>query len=186
MSNSLAFYQHLNYCKSRTGCMFLCCKQLGVPGALTHVVNTLIMLSGFSAGNGYVYSDRFVVRKERGSTMSRLGWCTKKRCSSLLSHSASKFLEWFIELVVVSSSFNYACISLSYLRFYKPCAYYAFFSSSLMIGIQIPDILTFTMVVLLSLEYLITKVRDLNVVNFLKMNDDWWMSMRKSYGKFEV
>ncbi|KAF8901978.1 general amino acid permease AGP2, partial [Mucidula mucida] len=109
-------------------------QNLDISG-LPHVVNVLIMLSVFSAGNSYVFcASRTLYGMALERKMPRfLTKCTGSGVPvycvlltiaiSLLaflgvSNDSSKVLGWFVSLVTASQVLNYAFIAFTYLRFY--------------------------------------------------------------------
>ncbi|ESK87643.1 general amino acid permease [Moniliophthora roreri MCA 2997] len=108
-------------------------------GVLPHIVNALVMLSIFSAGNNFLYCASRILygmalENQLGTRLSaKLRWCTRAGAPiwcvlasgiwgllALLgvSNTSAVVLQWFADLITVSYVFNYFCIALSYLRFF--------------------------------------------------------------------
>ncbi|KAJ7430489.1 amino acid permease/ SLC12A domain-containing protein, partial [Mycena galericulata] len=104
-------------------------------GGLAHVVNALVMLSIFSAGNSYVYTASrtlfglalegrvprvFARCNARGVPVYAV--CLTMLFSLLaflqLAHASAVVLQWITRFSTVSGMANYAMISFTYLRFY--------------------------------------------------------------------
>ncbi|KAJ6601660.1 amino acid permease/ SLC12A domain-containing protein [Mycena sp. CBHHK59/15] len=122
---------------------------------LAHVVNALVMLSIFSAGNSYVFSSSRALCNNQGV----LVYCVSvTMLFSLLaflqvSHNSAVVLQWITRFITVASMANYSMIAFTYLRFHAAlnaqgiskaslphrsawqpfCAYYAFIASFTMI-----------------------------------------------------
>ncbi|KAL0060687.1 general amino acid permease agp2 [Marasmius tenuissimus] len=111
---------------------------LQIP-VLPHIFNILLIFSIFSAGNNFMYSASRVLygmalEGQLGTRGSKLfGRCTKSGVPVWCVGAAGVFgllaflgvgrasgivLQWFVDLLTVSYTFNYCCIALSYLRFY--------------------------------------------------------------------
>ncbi|KAJ7133344.1 general amino acid permease AGP2 [Mycena epipterygia] len=104
-------------------------------GGLAHVVNALVMLSIFSAGNSYVYAASrtlFGLALE-GRVPRVLATCTGRGvpvycvCVTMLfsglaflqlEHTSAVVLQWITRFVIVSGMANYAMIAFTYLRFH--------------------------------------------------------------------
>ncbi|KAK7439528.1 general amino acid permease agp2 [Stygiomarasmius scandens] len=116
-------------------------KNMGING-LSHVVNVLIMLSVFSAGNSYMYCasrSLFGLALEgKVPGYKLLRRCTKDGvpiyCVGItllfgllafmqVSSGSAKVLGWFVDLVTASTTLNYAYICLTYIRFYQAIGY---------------------------------------------------------------
>ncbi|SJL17266.1 related to carnitine transport protein [Armillaria ostoyae] len=109
-------------------------QNMNIP-VLPHIVNALIMLSIFSAGNSYFFCSS---RTLYGMALQRrlpgfLTKCTRNGVPiycvgvtmlvSLLaflqvSNGTAKVLEWFVSLTTATQVINYAFITFTYLRFY--------------------------------------------------------------------
>ncbi|KAK0479452.1 general amino acid permease AGP2 [Armillaria luteobubalina] len=109
-------------------------QNMNIP-VLPHIVNALIMLSIFSAGNSYVFC---ASRTLYGMALQRrlpmfLTRCTRNGvpiyCVGIailvallaflqVSNDTSKALEWFVSLTAVTQVINYAIVTFTYLRFY--------------------------------------------------------------------
>ncbi|PBK60400.1 general amino acid permease AGP2 [Armillaria solidipes] len=102
---------------------------------LPHIVNALIMLSIFSAGNSYVFCasrtlygmalqrrlPRFLTRCTRnGVPIYCVGIAILVALLAFLqvSNDTAKVLEWFVSLTAVTQVINYAIVTFTYLRFY--------------------------------------------------------------------
>ncbi|KAL4978159.1 amino acid permease/ SLC12A domain-containing protein [Aspergillus desertorum] len=109
--------------------------RLGIP-VLPHIVNTMILLAVFSAGNSYVYcSSRTLYGLALDNKAPRLFTkCTKSGvpiyCVAAvlliglisflqISNSASVVLNWIISLVTASQLINFSVITFTYTRFRK-------------------------------------------------------------------
>ncbi|KAK0492668.1 general amino acid permease AGP2 [Armillaria luteobubalina] len=109
-------------------------QNMNIP-VLPHIVNALIMLSIFSAGNSYVFC---ASRTLYGMALQRrlpmfLTRCTRNGvpiyCVGIailvallaflqVSNDTSKVLEWFVSLTAATQVINYAIVTFTYLRFY--------------------------------------------------------------------
>ncbi|KAJ7473296.1 general amino acid permease AGP2 [Mycena latifolia] len=104
-------------------------------GGLAHVVNALVMLSIFSAGNGYLYvaSRTLFGLALEGRVPRILATCTASGvpvyCVGVtmlfsvlaflqLQHTSAVVLQWITRFVTVSGMANYAIIAFTYLRFH--------------------------------------------------------------------
>ncbi|SJL18049.1 uncharacterized protein ARMOST_21620 [Armillaria ostoyae] len=89
-------------------------QNMNIPG-LAHIVNALIMLSIFSAGNSYVFcaSRTFVL-------VYCIGIAILVALLAFLqvSNDTAKVLEWFVSLTAATQVINYAIVTFTYLRFY--------------------------------------------------------------------
>ncbi|KAF7115229.1 hypothetical protein CNMCM5793_001656 [Aspergillus hiratsukae] len=109
--------------------------RLGIP-ILPHIVNAMILLAVFSAGNSYVYcaSRSLYGLALDGKAPRLLTKCTKRGVPiycvlvvmliALLSflqvsNSASVVLDWFVNLVTASQLINFSVITFTYTRFRK-------------------------------------------------------------------
>ncbi|KAF7178613.1 hypothetical protein CNMCM7691_007427 [Aspergillus felis] len=109
--------------------------RLGIP-ILPHIVNAMILLAAFSAGNSYVYcASRSLYGLALDGKAPRLFTkCTKRGvpiyCVSVViliallaflqvSNSASVVLDWFVNLVTASQLINFSVITFTYTRFRK-------------------------------------------------------------------
>ncbi|CAM9018421.1 hypothetical protein WICANDRAFT_67723 [Wickerhamomyces anomalus NRRL Y-366-8] len=105
---------------------------------LPHIVNSLCVLSAFSAGNSYVYcSSRALLSiSQRGHAPKFFQYCTKSGVPifciavsflfSLLSllqlgDSAAKVLTWIVNLVTGAQITNYFFMCITYLGFWNAC-----------------------------------------------------------------
>ncbi|KAJ7606953.1 general amino acid permease AGP2 [Mycena polygramma] len=104
-------------------------------GGLAHVVNALVMLSIFSAGNSYVYSASRILfgMALEGRVPRVLATCNARGvpvyCVGVamifsmlaflqLGHDSAVVLQWITRFSTASGMANYAMISFSYLRFH--------------------------------------------------------------------
>ncbi|KAF5020964.1 hypothetical protein F66182_7010 [Fusarium sp. NRRL 66182] len=107
--------------------------RLGID-VLPHIVNAMVLLSAFSAGNSYVYC---ASRSLYGLALERkapkfLTTCTRAGvpvyCVAFvllvallsflqLSNNTAVVLEWFVSLVTASQLINFSCICVTYLCF---------------------------------------------------------------------
>ncbi|KAK0435871.1 general amino acid permease AGP2 [Armillaria borealis] len=102
---------------------------------LPHIVNALIMLSIFSAGNSYIFCasrtlygmalqrrlPRFLTRcMQNGVPIYCVGIAILVALLAFLqvSNNMVKVLEWFVSLTVATQVINYAIVTFTYLRFY--------------------------------------------------------------------
>ncbi|PBK80721.1 general amino acid permease AGP2 [Armillaria gallica] len=109
-------------------------QNMNIP-VLPHIVNALIMLSIFSAGNSYVFCasrtlygmalqrrlPRFLTRCTRnGVPIYCVGITTLVALLAFLqvSNDTAKVLEWFVSLTAATQVINYAIVTFTYLRFY--------------------------------------------------------------------
>ncbi|KAJ7219477.1 amino acid permease/ SLC12A domain-containing protein, partial [Mycena pura] len=109
-------------------------ERMHIP-VLPHIVNALVLMSIFSAGNSYVYCasrtlfglalqgkmPRFLARcTRRGVPIYSVATTLAVALLSFLqvSNNAAVVLQWFVNLVTASQLLNYAIISLTYLKFY--------------------------------------------------------------------
>lgn len=109
-------------------------QNMSIP-VLPHVVNALIMLSIFSAGNSYVFcASRALYDMALQSRLPGfLTRCTRNGVPiycvgvtmliALLAflqvlNGTAKVLEWFVSLTAATQVINYAIVSFTYLRFY--------------------------------------------------------------------
>ncbi|KAL4957913.1 amino acid permease/ SLC12A domain-containing protein [Aspergillus filifer] len=109
--------------------------RLGIP-ILPHIVNAMILLAVFSAGNSYVYcaSRTLFGLALDGKAPRVLTKCTKAGvpvyCVAIVllialisflqvSNSASVVLNWIVSLVTASQLINYSVITFTYTRFRK-------------------------------------------------------------------
>ncbi|KAK0476032.1 general amino acid permease AGP2 [Armillaria novae-zelandiae] len=109
-------------------------QNMNIP-VLPHIVNALIMLSIFSAGNSYVFCasrtlygmalqrrlPRFLTRCTRnGVPIYFVGIAILVALLAFLqvSNDTSKVLEWFVSLTAATQVINYAIVTFTYLRFY--------------------------------------------------------------------
>ncbi|KAK0437275.1 general amino acid permease AGP2 [Desarmillaria tabescens] len=109
-------------------------QNMSIP-VLPHIVNALIMLSIFSAGNSYVFCasrtlygmalqrrlPRFLTRCTRnGVPIYCVGVTILIALLAFLqvSNDTSKVLEWFVSLTAATQVINYAIVTFTYLRFY--------------------------------------------------------------------
>ncbi|KAL4939754.1 hypothetical protein BDV06DRAFT_30358 [Aspergillus oleicola] len=109
--------------------------RLGIP-ILPHIVNAMILLAVFSAGNSYVYcaSRTLFGLALDGKAPRFLAKCTKAGvpvyCVAIVllialisflqvSNSASVVLDWIVSLVTASQLINYSVITFTYTRFRK-------------------------------------------------------------------
>ncbi|KAL4870653.1 hypothetical protein BDV12DRAFT_195133 [Aspergillus spectabilis] len=111
--------------------------RLGIP-ILPHIVNAMILLAVFSAGNSYVYcaSRTLFGLALDGKAPRVFTKCTKAGVPiycvivvlliALLaflqvSNSASVVLDWIVSLVTASQLINFSVITFTYTRFRKAC-----------------------------------------------------------------
>ncbi|KAJ6517255.1 general amino acid permease AGP2 [Mycena vitilis] len=104
-------------------------------GGLAHIVNALVMLSIFSAGNSYVYSASRILfgMALEGRVPRVLATCNARGvpvyCVGVamifsmlaflqLGHTSAVVLQWMTRFGTASGMANYAMISFSYLRFH--------------------------------------------------------------------
>lgn len=109
--------------------------RLGIP-ILPHIVNAMILLAAFSAGNSYVYcASRSLYGLALDGKAPRLFTkCTKRGvpiyCVTVVmliallaflqvSNSASVVLDWFVNLVTASQLINFSVVTFTYTRFRK-------------------------------------------------------------------
>lgn len=109
--------------------------RLKIP-VLPHIVNAMVLLASFSAGNSYVYcASRSLYGMALDGKAPRIFTkCTKTGvpiycvgivlCISLLaflqvSNSASVVLNWFVNLVTASQLINFSVCTFTYIRFKK-------------------------------------------------------------------
>ncbi|KAF9887591.1 hypothetical protein FE257_009804 [Aspergillus nanangensis] len=109
--------------------------RLNIP-ILPHIVNAMVLLAAFSAGNSYVYcaSRSLYGLALDGKAPRLLAKCTKNGvpiyCIAVVfliallaflqvSNSASVVLEWFVNLVTASQLINFSVITFTYTRFRK-------------------------------------------------------------------
>ncbi|KAK0430676.1 amino acid permease/ SLC12A domain-containing protein [Armillaria borealis] len=109
-------------------------QNMNIP-VLPHIVNALIMLSIFSAGNSYVFCasrtlygmalqrrlPRFLTRCTRnGVPIYCVGIAILVALLAFLqvSNDTAKVLEWFVSLTAATQVINYAIVTFMYLRFY--------------------------------------------------------------------
>ncbi|KAK0219515.1 putative carnitine transport protein [Armillaria nabsnona] len=109
-------------------------QNMNIP-VLPHIVNALIMLSIFSAGNSYVFCasrtlygmalqrrlPRFLTRCTRnGVPIYCVGITILVALLAFLqvSNDTAKVLEWFVSLTAATQVINYAIVTFTYLRFY--------------------------------------------------------------------
>ncbi|EEB93723.1 hypothetical protein MPER_07584 [Moniliophthora perniciosa FA553] len=109
-------------------------QRLKIP-ALPHIVNFMILMSVFSAGNSYVYCASrtlFGLALERKVPVFFTGcnrngvpiYCVALTLSIALlsflqvSNNSSGVLQWFVSLVTASQLLKYAIVSFTYIRFY--------------------------------------------------------------------
>ncbi|KKK17874.1 hypothetical protein ARAM_005155 [Aspergillus rambellii] len=110
-------------------------ERLNIP-ALPHIVNALVLLAAFSAGNSYVYcaSRSLYGLALEGKAPRILTKCTKAGvpvyCVGVVlliallaflqvSNGASVVLSWFVSLVTASQLINFSVITFTYTRFRK-------------------------------------------------------------------
>ncbi|KAM5343651.1 hypothetical protein ACJ41O_012188 [Fusarium nematophilum] len=103
---------------------------------LPHIVNAMVLLSAFSAGNSYVYcaTRSLYGLALEGKAPRLLTTCTKKGVPiycvgtvllfSLLSFlqlssSSAVVLSWFVSLVTASQLINFVCICVTYVCFHR-------------------------------------------------------------------
>ncbi|KAL2833259.1 amino acid permease/ SLC12A domain-containing protein [Aspergillus cavernicola] len=111
--------------------------RLGIP-ILPHIVNAMILLAVFSAGNSYVYC---ASRTLFGLALDGKAPRVFTRCTNAgvpiycvavvlvvaflaflqVSNSASVVLSWFVSLVTASQLINFSVITFTYTRFRKAC-----------------------------------------------------------------
>ncbi|KAK0191765.1 putative carnitine transport protein [Armillaria mellea] len=109
-------------------------QNMNIP-VLPHIVNALIMLSIFSAGNSYVFCasrtlygmalqrrlPRFLTRcTQNGVPIYCVGISILVALLAFLqvSNDTAKVLEWFVSLTAATQVINYAIVTFTYLRFY--------------------------------------------------------------------
>lgn len=105
---------------------------------LPHIVNALILLSAFSAGNSYTYcsSRALYALSKKGFAPKVLARCTRSGvpiycvgvsvCFALLSllqlgSSGTKVLNYMVSLCTGSQLLNYVFMGITYLCFYRAC-----------------------------------------------------------------
>lgn len=110
-------------------------ERLKISG-LPHVVNAMVLMAAFSAGNSYVYcASRALYGLALDGRAPRIFTrCTRSGipiyavglvlCIALLaflqvSNQAAVVLSWFVSLVTASQLINYSVVSVTYLRFRK-------------------------------------------------------------------
>lgn len=110
-------------------------KRLEIP-ILPHIVNALVLLSAFSAGNSFLYcaSRSLYGLALEGKAPAFMRKCTKAGvpiyCVAAvlaiallsflqLSQSSAVVLSWFVSLVTASQLINFACVCITYLRWYS-------------------------------------------------------------------
>lgn len=110
-------------------------ERLNIP-VLPHIVNAMVLLASFSAGNSYVYcASRSLYGMALDGKAPRIFTkCTKAGvpiscvglvlCIALLaflqvSNSASVVLNWFVNLVTASQLINFSVCTFTYIRFKK-------------------------------------------------------------------
>lgn len=109
--------------------------RLGIP-VLPHIVNAMVLLSAFSAGNSYVYcaSRSLYGLALEGKAPKFFTICTRNGvplyCVIVvlliallsflqLSNNTAVVLDWFVSLVTASQLINFSCMCVSYLCFYR-------------------------------------------------------------------
>lgn len=109
--------------------------RLGIP-VLPHIVNAMVLVSAFSAGNSYVYcaSRSLYGLALEGKAPKFFTICTRNGvplyCVIVvlliallsflqLSNNTAVVLDWFVSLVTASQLINFSCMCVSYLCFYR-------------------------------------------------------------------
>lgn len=109
--------------------------RLGID-VLPHIVNAMVLLSAFSAGNSYVYcASRSLYGLALEGKMPRfLTTCTKAGvpvyCVGIvlaiallsflqLSANTSVVLDWFVALVTASQLINFSCVAITYMFWHR-------------------------------------------------------------------
>ncbi|ESK89860.1 general amino acid permease [Moniliophthora roreri MCA 2997] len=110
-------------------------QRLKIP-VLPHIVNFMILVSVFSAGNSYVYcaSRTLLGLALEGKVPAFFVGCNRNGvpiyCVALtlsiallsflqVSNNSAVVLQWFVNLVTASQLLNYAIVSFTYIRFYN-------------------------------------------------------------------
>ncbi|EEP80794.1 conserved hypothetical protein [Uncinocarpus reesii 1704] len=111
--------------------------RLKIP-VLPHIVNAMVLMAAFSAGNSYVYcasrslyglalegkAPRIFTRcTKSGVPMYSVGLVLLIALLSFLqvSNSAAVVLQWFVSLVTASQLINFSVMAFTYIRFKKAC-----------------------------------------------------------------
>ncbi|EFX03730.1 general amino acid permease [Grosmannia clavigera kw1407] len=109
--------------------------RLHIP-VLPHIVNAVVLLSAFSAGNSYVYcaSRSLYGLALDGKAPHFMTWCTRSGVPIYcviatllvallsflqLSNNTAVVLNWFVSLVTASQLLNFACMCLTYIFWHR-------------------------------------------------------------------